>query len=211
DPDPHLLQSQLKVVERLTRRLGRLVDDLLFLARQDGGMAQRTDSIALDELIEEVLEEQGAIASEKAIALSFQTDDEGTLGYKTQGDRDQFTRLFTNLVSNAVQYTPSGGKVQIMLQHSKHHGLNQLQIQIKDTGIGIPEESLPHLFDRFYRVDPARTHAKPLAVYPVEKTTGSGLGLAIAKVIVENHQGQIQVESQPNQGTTFTVMFPATS
>ncbi|MBD2070564.1 sensor histidine kinase [Leptolyngbya sp. FACHB-671] len=208
DPDPHLLQSQLRVVERLTRRLGRLVDDLLFLARQDGGMTQRTDPIALDELIEEVLEEQGAIASEKAIALSFQIADEGTSGYKTQGDRDQFTRLFTNLVSNAVQYTPSGGEVQVRLQHAKHHGLNQLQIQVTDTGVGIPEEALPHLFDRFYRVDPARTHAKPSVGYQVAKTTGSGLGLAIAKVIVENHQGQIQVESKPSQGTTFTVTLP---
>jgi OmpR-family two-component system manganese-sensing sensor histidine kinase len=208
DPDPHLLQNQLKVVERLTRRLGRLVDDLLFLARQDGGMAQRTDPISLDELIQEVLEEQRAIAIDKGIVLSLQINQEGNMSYVTQGDRDQFTRLFTNLISNAIQYTPPGGNVQIALQRLKIHSVSQIQIQVKDTGIGIPEEAVPHLFDRFYRVDPARTHAKPSMAHQVTKTTGSGLGLAIAKVIVENHQGQIQVESKPTKGTIFTVLLP---
>lgn len=190
DPDPQTQRYHLQVVERLTRRLGKLVDDLLFLARQDSGIVQAQPSaIALEDLLDEVLEEQGVVAAEKEIALELKTD--GNLEYLLQGDRDQLSRLFTNLVSNALQYTPKAGKVTLALSQSK----SVLQVKVIDTGIGIPEEALPNLFDRFYRVDPARTKA----------TGGSGLGLAIAQAIVENHHGQIQLESQVNQGTTVTV------
>jgi len=122
------------------------------------------------------------------------------------GDWDQLARLFTNLVSNAVQYTPSGGQIQVELQlaaKNKRNSpmLNQaLQIKVTDTGIGISAEALPHLFDRFYRADPARTH---------RSAAGSGLGLAIAKAIVENHRGQIRIDSQLDRGTVVTVTIPA--
>ncbi|WP_088894414.1 sensor histidine kinase [Leptolyngbya ohadii] len=204
DPDPSLQQDQLQVIERLTRRLGRLVDDLLFLARQDSGITPlKSDPIDLDYLLKEVIEEQQAIATDKKLALSFNppTNKEG---YRMQGDRDQLSRLFTNLIGNAIQYTPANGEVEVMLQRLKPNGI--LQIQVKDTGIGIPTESLPLLFDRFYRVDPARSSPGNKTS---GKTTGSGLGLAIAKVIVENHHGQIQLESTVNQGTTFTVTLPS--
>ncbi|MEP0923652.1 HAMP domain-containing sensor histidine kinase [Leptolyngbya sp. ST-U4] len=203
DPDPSLQQDQLQVIERLTRRLGRLVDDLLFLARQDSSLAPlKSDPIDLDYLLKEVIEEQQAIATDKNLALSFNPPTHKE-GYRMQGDRDQISRLFTNLIGNALQYTPADGKVEVTLQRLKPNGI--LQVQVKDTGIGIPAESLPHLFDRFYRVDPARSSNSSK---PPGKTTGSGLGLAIAKVIVENHHGQIQVESTLHQGTTFTVTLP---
>lgn len=204
DPDPQLQQDQLRVVERLIRRLGRLVDDLLFLARQDGSIALlRSDAVSLFLLLQEVVEEQQAIATDKGIQIQCNTNESQTAAYRVQGDRDQLSRLFTNLISNAVQYTPKDGKIEVILQRLKNAGTSQLQVQVKDTGIGIPEESLPHLFDRFYRVDPARSSA------PHRTSTGSGLGLSIAKVIVENHHGQIQVESILEQGTTFTVILPA--
>jgi OmpR-family two-component system manganese-sensing sensor histidine kinase len=196
DPDPHLQQDQLRVIERLTRRLGRLVDDLLFLARQDSGITPlQLDGVRLDELLKEVMEEQEAIATEKSLTLSLHLPE--TLGEMVQGDRNQLTRLLTNLVSNAVQYTSGGGKVEVTLQQKVQ---NMAQIQIKDTGIGIPAESLPQVFDRFYRVDPARSGGKG--------RSETGLGLAIAKVIAESHHGHIQVESVPQQGTTFTVVLP---
>ena len=206
DPDPDLQHQQLEVVERLTRRLGRLVDDLLFLARQDSASPsrqrftiapRRSDRLDLAELLSEVVQEQQSIASEKNIAFSLNTSGE----LEIAGDRDQLTRLFTNLLSNAVQYTPSGGKVEVTATRHKH--LGQLEIQVQDTGIGIPAEAIPHLFDRFYRVDSARSRQQAGA------TSGSGLGLAIAKTIVEAHQGEIQVDSIPNQGTCFTVMLPS--
>jgi two-component system, OmpR family, manganese sensing sensor histidine kinase len=212
DPEPEFQQQQLKVVERLTRRLGRLVDDLLFLARQDSSISpRRADPIAIDTLLLEVVEEQQAIATEKKIDLAFETADPDDVAersiYMVQGDRDQLIRLFTNLIGNAVQYTPVGGTVAIVLQRLKHQGVHSLQVQVKDTGIGIPEDAIAHLFDRFYRVDPARTHAETTRQMS-GKSTGSGLGLAIAKVIVDNHQGQLQVESKLNQGSTFSVILP---
>lgn len=225
DPDPQSQRYHLQVVERLTRRLGRLVDDLLFLARQDSGMVQpRRMAIALDTLLAEVLEEQQTIAAEKHITLALDCREEegdrsseaskdkppdapiATLKPKTQapftllGDRDQIIRLFTNLVGNAVKYTPAGGQVSLELQGARRASQRQLQVKITDTGIGIPEEALSHIFDRFYRVDPARTQSA---------TGGSGLGLAIAQAIVESHQGQIQIESQLGQGTIVIVTLPS--
>jgi two-component system, OmpR family, manganese sensing sensor histidine kinase len=227
DPDfePQLQRQQLKVVERLTQRLGRLVNDLLFLARADSGIVQsQSQDIPLDALLIEVIEEQQLVAAEKGISLSLHfidppfnnTTDEISLlteePFTLQGDWDQLARLFTNLVSNALQYTPTTeslneASVQVELQEIKRpssvsgrtmHSL--LKVQVIDTGIGISETALPHIFDRFYRVDPARKYAV---------TAGSGLGLAIAQAIVENHHGQIQVTSILNQGTTVTVTLPA--
>lgn len=220
-PDPQV-QHQLQVIERLTRRLGRLVDSLLFLARQDSGTIQpHFAPVNLADLLADVVEEQQAIAATKQLTLSLAETlppPDTTLplsgkpqpaktiwdgNYTLQGDRDQLARLFTNLVGNAIQYTPIGGHIQVELQRVGRTHAPQYQIKVRDSGIGIPETALPHLFDRFYRVDPARTHTQETG-----SATGSGLGLAIVQAIVENHQGQIIVESQLNQGTTFTIVLP---
>lgn len=206
DPDPEWQQQQLQVVERLTRRLGRLVDDLLFLARQDSSLVTlRQDPIQLGELLTEVLEEQRSMADEKAIALHLtQPKSQPSPANRClRGDRDQLSRLFTNLISNSIRYTPSGGQVQVTLEGRSRH-VPGMEIIVQDTGIGIPADALPHLFDRFYRVDPARTHSdgdRP-------QSAGSGLGLAIAQVIVENHHGTITIDSSPQQGTRITVFLP---
>jgi OmpR-family two-component system manganese-sensing sensor histidine kinase len=185
----------------------------------------------------EVIEEQSALAAQKNITLSLDLVDppnSQTQGqvqtqelaqtqpllidtwFTLQGDWNQLVRLFTNLIGNAVQYTPAGGQVSVQLQRiaigkgqslaSRLSLASGLQVKVSDTGIGIPASALPRLFDRFYRVDPARTHTATTPA--VETPTGSGLGLAIAAAIVENHQGQIQAESTLHQGTTFTVTLP---
>ncbi|MEG4209827.1 ATP-binding protein [Microcoleus sp. S13_B4] len=206
EPQQH---QQLQVIERLTRRLGRLVDDLLFLARQDSGIVQQQwIEVPLDALLMEVIEEQQAIATTQNLSLSLEIVDlpNAEENFTLLGDWDQLARLFTNLVSNAVQYTPSGGEIEVELQLAAKNKRNSpmlnpaLQIKVTDTGIGISAEALPHLFDRFYRADPARTH---------RSAAGSGLGLAIAKAIVENHRGQIRIDSQVDQGTAVTVTLPA--
>lgn len=196
DPDPIQTRSHLQVVERLTRRLGKLVDDLLFLARQDSGIVQQQwGEVDLRDLVEEVLEEQGISAAEKDIQLKLVSDVQAA---KLMGDRSALARLLTNLVSNAISYTPNNGSVKLELQSTKRNNHAIWTIRIIDTGIGIPELALPQLFDRFYRVDPARS-----------KSSGrTGLGLAIVQTIVTNHQGTITVESQENQGTTFTISLP---
>ncbi|XHX76062.1 MAG: sensor histidine kinase [Stenomitos frigidus ULC029] len=234
NPDPRSQQQHLKVVERLTRRLGRLVDDLLFLARQDSGIVQaRCTNVALDNLLQDVLEEQQTLAEAKGIELGLSivepiaksvspsplTNQSGAPsvslsssttaiapsqpltydGWHLHADRDQLARLFTNLIGNALQYTPTGGTVMVTLQALRRSGNASLQVMISDTGVGIPAEALPRLFDRFYRIDQARTQAS---------TVGSGLGLAIAQAIVENHQGTLQIDSTLGQGTIVTVMLP---
>jgi OmpR-family two-component system manganese-sensing sensor histidine kinase len=118
------------------------------------------------------------------------------------GDRDRLGRLFTNLVSNAIAYTATGGKIQITAQTIASQ--NQVQVQIKDTGLGIPEAELSQIFERFYRYQPQKS-SKSSSKSGNLATSGSGLGLAIAKAIAESHQGQINVESKVGQGTTFTV------
>ena len=206
EPQQH---QQLQVIERLTRRLGRLVEDLLFLARQDSGIVQQQwIDVPLDALLMEVIEEQQAIATTQNLSLSLEIVDlpNAEDNFTVLGDWDQLARLFTNLVSNAVQYTLSGGEIEVELQLAAKNKRNSpmlnpaLQIKVTDTGIGISAEALPHLFDRFYRADPARTH---------RSAAGSGLGLAIAKAIVENHRGQIRIDSQVDRGTAVTVTLPA--
>ncbi|MEH2419440.1 MAG: HAMP domain-containing sensor histidine kinase [Nostoc sp.] len=219
-------RQQLKVVERLTQRLGKLVNDLLFLARQDSGISKETFSpCPLDALLMEVVEEQQLLVSEKEIALSLDLVDPPACETSPEllenwftlvGNWDQLVRLFTNLIANGLQYSPVGGRVKVEL--TRIEGINhvsglrytsaQLQIKVSDTGVGIPAEALPRLFDRFYRVDPARTHR--IGSTATASATGSGLGLAIAQAIVEHHQGHIQVESTQGIGTTFTVTLPIT-
>ena len=208
DPEPQL--DQMKVIERLTRRLGRLVDDLLFLARSDSGIVKsQITAVPLDALLIEVLEEQQLNAAEKKIKLNLEINETNLIptledeAFTLQGDWDQLARLFTNLISNALQYTPAGGTVAVELKalEERRSYPPALQVKIKDTGVGISETDLPHIFDRFYRADPSRSHGH-------STLAGTGLGLAIAQAIVEHHQGQIQAESSLQQGTTMIVTLP---
>jgi OmpR-family two-component system manganese-sensing sensor histidine kinase len=227
DAEIPLQQRRLKVIERLTQRLGNLVNDLLFLARSDSGMVKPNyQSVPLDALLIEVMEEQRIIAEQKGIFLSLHIQEyradspplseESEDIFTLEGDWDQLARLFTNLISNALEYSSpqlseeisdstqkNPASVQVELQRIKRERHPQLQVKITDTGKGIPDFALPHLFDRFYRLDPSRTHAQDHST-----SAGSGLGLAIARAIVENHQGQIGVESTLERGTTFTVILP---
>ena len=202
NPEPEFQRSQLEAIERITRRLGRLLEDLLFLARHDGGITnQKLGACNLSEILHEVGEEQKAIAQQKQITLELPSQEQSLV---ISGDRDRLGRLFTNLVSNAIAYTPTGGKVQITAQSITAQ--NQIQVQIKDTGIGIPEVELSQIFERFYRYQPQKSSKSVSKSGSVNSSTsGSGLGLAIAKAIADSHQGQINVESKVGQGTTFTV------
>jgi signal transduction histidine kinase len=110
------------------------------------------------------------------------------------GDSDRLKQLLLNLVENAIKYTPPGGKVGLSLSHKT----GWAHLEVADSGVGIPPENLPHIFDRFYRVDKSRTRAQG----------GSGLGLSIAKWIAQAHGGAIRAESEVGVGTTFTVTLP---
>jgi signal transduction histidine kinase len=114
--------------------------------------------------------------------------------YTVYGDETQLTSMFTNLVDNAVKYTLPGGKVEVVGGSEE----SEITIRISDTGIGIPEGKIPRIFERFYRVDKARSKA----------TGGTGLGLSIVRHVAENHGGRVTVHSTPGEGSTFTVYLP---
>jgi two-component system, OmpR family, manganese sensing sensor histidine kinase len=206
-------RQQLQVIERLTRRLGRLVDDLLFLARQDSGIVQPQFSpVPLDALLMEAIEEQQLAATAKGIKLGLeivdpvlQPDRPEQEVFTIDGDWDRLARLFTNLVTNAIKYTPTRTDPQptitVQLQQLIRQNASYLQVKVIDTGMGIPDSALPYVFDRFYRVDPARTSET------LETSGGSGLGLAIVRAIVANHHGEVSIDSQVGVGTTVTVVF----
>jgi two-component system, OmpR family, manganese sensing sensor histidine kinase len=226
EAEPQLQQRQLQIIERLTRKLGRLVDDLLFLARTDSGIAQLDwQAVPLDALLIDVIEEQRIAATQKGLFLSLRiVEPEIAVEnlkeediFTVQGDWDYLSRLFTNLIANAIEHTdrdeateasvevelalikPTSKSIRVREAHSQY----ELKVKVKDNGKGIPETALPQIFDRFYRADPARSPQRQ-----IDTPTGAGLGLAIAKAIVENHQGNITVESVLEQGTTFTITLP---
>jgi two-component system, OmpR family, manganese sensing sensor histidine kinase len=200
-------RQQLQVIERLTRRLGRLVDDLLFLARQDSNTPIKTEKIPLDALLVEVMEEQQLAATAKGIQLQIEIADHPT-EFNVMGDWDELARLFTNLTTNAIQYTPTQSEnhtekiIAIHLQAIPKSSPPLWQVQVQDHGIGIAEADLPRLLDRFYRVYPARSTAENVS-------TGSGLGLSIVQAIAHRYQGELSIESKVNVGTTVTVKLPA--
>ena len=226
EAEPQLQRRQLQIIERLTQKLGRLVNDLLFLARSDSGMAQLDwQTVPLDALLIDVIEEQRIAATQKGLFLSLHIVEpklEGEFNeeeiFNVHGDWDYLSRMFTNLIANAIEHTDqsresSDASVEVELEILKvipktmmvreSSQQYELQIKISDNGKGISEAALPHIFDRFYRADPARS-----AQREIHSPTGAGLGLAIAKAITENHQGQIKVTSVLEKGTTFTVNLP---
>ena len=113
---------------------------------------------------------------------------------RVYGDRARIEQVVINVMTNAVRYTPSGGTVTMELDRTE----TMAEVRVRDTGIGIPEEDLPHIFDRFYRVDKARSRAMG----------GTGLGLSIAYEIVKRHEGQIRIESKVGEGTTVHICLP---
>jgi signal transduction histidine kinase len=142
--------------------------------------------------VSDLVEELSALAIAADITLSQSILVNQSLYVK--GNLEQLYRLVSNLMINGIQYTPAQGKVQITLSRLENQGV----ITIHDTGIGIASSEQKHIFDRFYRVDSARSR----------KTGGSGLGLAIASAIVQAHQGSIQVQSELGKGSTFTIRLP---
>lgn len=226
ETEPQLQKRQLQIIERLTQKLGRLVNDLLFLARADSGIVQQEwQPVPLDALLIDVIEEQRTAATQKNLFLSLRivepkldTNKQEEDIFTIQGDWDHLSRLFTNLIANAIEHTDNSEasaeasiEVELKLIKSipktmKVRETNRqlaLQVKVKDNGQGIAESDLPHIFDRFYRADPARSNQRE-----IHTPTGAGLGLAIAKAIVENHHGQIIVTSNLQQGTAFTITLP---
>ncbi|HZO91508.1 MAG TPA: ATP-binding protein [Chthonomonadaceae bacterium] len=172
------------------QRLTRIAEDLLILSNAESRPPERS-LFVLSDLIAEVIERVQPQALQTGIALSADIPP----GVQVFANRDQIEQVVVNLVDNAIKYTPAGGRVQVTLAHST----NGVAVSVADTGIGILREDLPRIFERFYRVDKARSR----------QSGGTGLGLSIVKHIVEAHGGQVTVESEYNHGSTFTFTLPS--
>ncbi|RMG99278.1 MAG: HAMP domain-containing protein [Chloroflexi bacterium] len=181
--------ESLAIIQEEVDRMTRLVGDLMMLARADaGGLPLERKPVELDNLLFEVYRQAILLAKSVSVRLT-EVDQVCVLG-----DADRLKQLFLNLIDNAIKYTPDGGEIELRLSKNEGWAI----VSVSDTGVGIPAEDLPYIFDRFYRVDKARNR----------KQGGTGLGLAIAKWIAEAHGGKIQVESTVGEGTTFTVLIP---
>lgn len=189
--DKQLEQHFLSIIHKESHRLQLLIQDLLDLSKlEKADFHLNYQTIHVDHLIRESVEMAKVQAKEKSIALTIAGENELVLS----ADYDRLKQVILNHIYNAINYTPNGGKVTVAAYNSSGY----IKIEVSDTGMGIAPEALPRIFERFYRVDKARSR----------NTGGTGLGLSITKHIVEAHDGQIFVDSVVGQGSTFTIMLP---
>lgn len=186
-------EEYLERVGKNTDRLIRMIDDLLNISRiESGKMTINFSHLIMSELIEEVSRGLRPLATQKKIEMSFMKSDEDGL---VMADRDKIEQAVINLVNNAILYTPPGGKVMISMEHDQGY----IKTSIRDTGVGIPAEEQPLIFDRFYRLE------KDSILEP----GGTGLGLYITRNVIEMHGGKIWVTSEVGKGSEFTFTLPA--
>jgi signal transduction histidine kinase len=194
---PHIEQEEtrdiLRTLLRQNQRLTTLVTDLLMLARLDTQpIPKQQELCCLNDIISDLIEEFEAIAI--AVGISLECSLQVNHPLNIVGDLDQLYRLVSNLIINAINYTPKGGLVKVFLNRNDYYAV----IKVQDTGIGIAANEQKRIFDRFYRVSSDRSRS----------TGGSGLGLAIAQAIVRAHQGSLNVESELGKGSIFTIQLP---
>ncbi|MDC4223813.1 MAG: HAMP domain-containing sensor histidine kinase [Candidatus Manganitrophus sp.] len=176
----------------LADQLNKLVSDLLFLARSDSGVLQMEKrDVSLHEIVREAFREGEILAMRKGITLTLKEPAEDELFLR--GDPQRLKQLFLIIIDNAINYSKMGGEVALALGREEGDG----KVNISDQGVGIPKDALPHVFERFYRVEKTKSMAN-----------GTGLGLPIAKWIAETHEGKIAIESEIGVGTTVTVRLP---
>jgi two-component system sensor histidine kinase SenX3 len=194
DEDPEQARFFAVQLKAETERLSRLITDLLDLTRLESE-EKVTDPEPVDVrgVLMGVLSRMRQTARQKGITLRWRrAGDAGD--YTIWGDETQLGSMFANLVDNAIKYTPEGGSVEVAARSDE----TSVIVRVSDSGIGIPEKKLSRIFERFYRVDKARS----------KETGGTGLGLSIVRHVAENHGGRVTVESELGEGTTFIVHLP---
>jgi len=190
--DPEVAHT-LNVIADETQRLERLVGDLLELARLEaGGDSLRREDVSVEYLLGRVAARHEPMARQKGVTVSIYVAAGAELLY---GDTLRLEQALQNLTANAIRHTPPGGEIEVCAELRGE----SVVLSVRDTGLGIPPEHLPFVFDRFYKVDPARAG---------DGAAGSGLGLSIVKAIVERHGGSVSVSSEPGVMTVFTINLP---
>jgi heavy metal sensor kinase len=185
------LRETIESAQEETERLSRIVESLMAISRLDAGEARmECDALDLAELAASTTEQMRLLAEDKEIALRCESEELVSI----EGDRARLKQVIVNLVDNAIKYTPAGGLVGVKVCASNGRAL----LEVNDNGVGIPPEALPHIFERFYRVDKARSR----------QMGGAGLGLSIIKAIITAHGGQVRVESVEGRGSRFLVELP---
>jgi len=182
----------LNVINQETRRLERVVSDMLSVSEiEAGALTLNAGDVRLDQLFEDFREDYQAQARAKGVSLSFELPPKLPVA---RGDREKLAVALHNLVGNAIKYTPEGGSVSVRVEADE----TRLSVAVADTGYGIPEEDQERIFQRFVRVQEERVQAQ----------SGTGIGLALAREIARLHGGEITLESTPDQGSTFTLEIP---
>lgn len=190
-------REAIQMMDEQTQRLARIVKDLFILARADAGRYPlRKGTFYLNDLLEEVARAGSMLASDKHVTVEVAGSPEATF----DGDEGLLRQMILNLVDNAIKYSPPGGIVRLSLKRQQEEYL----ITISDTGAGIPAEAQPHIFERFYRADKARTRSE-------DNVGGTGLGLAIASWIAQAHDGSLELSHSDGNGTTFVAKLPVPS
>ena len=181
--------DKFESIESATTQMTRLTEDLLWLARMDGDNPQQLTKIDLTQVLTDIIQTYQPLALSQKIDLQAEI----APALLVTGDRSQLLRVFTNVIENALHYTPDGGIVAIKAERVRQ----QILVQIQDTGVGIAPEHLSNIFDRFWRADKSRTQWEG----------GSGLGLSIVQSILARHGGNITVSSELNRGSHFTIQL----
>lgn len=188
----------VQVIHDESLRMGRLVRDLLDLARMEAGHTDMTmQSVDIRELAERVYRKFLVRSKENDIALRLELKD-GPLELQ-EANEDRLEQVLTNLLDNAFRHTPEGGTISIEAGMAEGGHGSELHLSVRDSGVGIPADDLPFVFDRFYKADKARVRGE---------TGGTGLGLSIVKNIVDSHGGSIYAESEVGKGTAFHMLLP---
>jgi heavy metal sensor kinase len=184
-------RQSLSIIRDQAKRSARIVSDMLALARADAGEQNwRMEELYLNDLVEESCQGAQSLAALKGIRFTYEAGEDVMF----KGNEELLRRMIVNLIDNAIRYTPAGGSVSVKFLCEE----SCARLVVSDTGIGIPPESIERVFDRFYRVEDSRTRA----------SGGSGLGLSIVKLAAEAHRGSVNLVSEANNGSTFTVSLP---
>jgi two-component system, OmpR family, sensor histidine kinase SenX3 len=196
EDDPEVMRRMSERMATEALRVGHTIDDLLELSRLEAGDEQPDEPVRVAQFVAEAVDRFRSAADRRGIVLEVE---DVPLQFVVQGDRRQLVSAVSNLLDNAVKYSDAGSTVEVRARLTAERERAWIDVEVRDHGIGIPQRDLERIFERFYRVDRARSR----------ETGGTGLGLSIVRHVASNHRGEVRVRSREGQGSSFTLRLPA--